>query len=118
MFFLVELFGHFAVEPGPIHWINIRVKDHVVEVPDEDRQGGKNGLVIVDRRGDIDPPTRDPPGDLNKGPDHQTGQRPDYRAPPAGPVLAFFGVAAARELRLGLLDAEVVADGAGSIAGV
>src|SRR4051794_27967850 len=60
VFFFVQFFGHAPVEPGPIHWINVRVEDHVIEMPDENRQSGQNRLVIVNRRRDVDPPTRDP----------------------------------------------------------
>src|SRR5580704_5283928 len=33
MLIAVMVQGHFSVPPGPVHWVHIRVEEHLVEVP-------------------------------------------------------------------------------------
>src|SRR6266566_5390390 len=58
MLFAIVVQRHFSVPPRPVHGINIRVEKHLVEVPDDDRQGGQHRLVIVNGGRHIEPPAR------------------------------------------------------------
>src|SRR5208282_6482840 len=47
-----------AGEPGAVHGVNVGIENHGVEVPDQNRQSGQNGLVIVQGGGRVGKPLR------------------------------------------------------------
>src|SRR6266542_624940 len=53
MLFLLPMLRHLPVPPRPVHRIYAGIEDHVVKVPDNDRQTGEDRLVIVNCGGPI-----------------------------------------------------------------
>ena len=100
MLVAIVLDGHFAVPPGPVHGVDVGIEEDLVEVPDEDGESGKNGLVEVDGGGHVDPPAGEQVADPDLGPEHDAGEAHERRAPDERPVLGFFGVVEAAEFWL------------------
>src|ERR1700739_3510828 len=40
--------GHLSIPPGPIHGVDIRVEENLIEMPDDDRQSSQDGFIKVD----------------------------------------------------------------------
>src|SRR5947209_5093358 len=53
----VKLFGHAPVVEGPVDGVNVRVEDHVVEMPDDDGERRKHSFVEVHRERNVNPPS-------------------------------------------------------------
>ncbi len=115
---LVVCFVHFSVPPGPVHGVDIGVEEDLVEVPNDDGEGCENGLVEMDGGGGIDPPSSEKIADPDVGPDHDAGNGHESCAPDERPVLGFFGVVEAVELRFDFAESEMEAHGGPDVDGV
>src|SRR5687768_5730297 len=85
-------FRYAAVKKSEVHWIHIRVENHLIEVPHNDRQCRQHRLVKVDCQSYVDGPTRQKSKDAQLEPNHQTRQAHDHRAPYHRPVLSLFSI--------------------------
>ena len=52
--------GTFTRQPCRIHWIDLRIQDHVVDVPDQDRERRQNRLIEVHGGREIQDPLSGP----------------------------------------------------------
>ena len=69
------------IQKRKIHRVNVRVKNHVIEVPDDDCKRREHGLVKMDSLGNVDGPAGQEAEDSQLKPDHQASQAHDHRAP-------------------------------------
>ena len=92
MLVAVMMQSHLSVPPRPVHRINVRVKEYLVEVPDDDRQGRQHRFIEVNGGRDIQPPARHMIAHENFGPQHDAGDGHDDHAPDQSPVFGFFRV--------------------------
>src|SRR5579863_6329647 len=42
---LIVMQRHLTVPPGPVHGINIRIEEHLIEMPDDDGEGSQNCFI-------------------------------------------------------------------------
>src|SRR6185295_1267271 len=118
VFFPIKLFGHASVDEGEVYRINVRIENDMIEVPDDDCEGGEDGLVKMNGQPDVNPPTRQETEEANLEPDHQAGQTHDECAPDNGPILSLFGITETSNLRLRFFETEVIREIANHISHV
>src|ERR1039457_7008179 len=66
--------------------VDVGVEDDGVEVPDDDRQGGEDGLEQMNRRSHVEPALREESHDQGVGPKEGSGSNHDDRAPDHRPA--------------------------------
>lgn len=110
MLFTILLLRNAPIEKSEVHGIHVRIKDHVVKVPDNDRQRRQHGFLKMDCQCDINSPTRQKSKHAQLEPDHQAREPHDYGAPDYGQILGLLSVAKARNPRFRLRYAEIIAE--------
>src|SRR4030067_1297841 len=56
MFLLHFMFGEIPCDPGPTHWVDVRIKDDRIKMPNNNREGSQNRLIKMNRPGHVPTP--------------------------------------------------------------
>src|SRR5262249_1232949 len=54
--FFKKLFRYSAVDEREVYWINVRIENHLIKVPNNDGESRQHSFVKMYGEGDIDPP--------------------------------------------------------------
>src|SRR4051812_7261467 len=92
MLFLIMMKRHFSVPPGPVHRVDIRIEEYLVEVPDDDCERSQHCLVIMYGGRDIEPPPRQMISKEHFPPQHDARAGHDEHAPDQRPVFPLLRV--------------------------
>src|SRR5271169_363070 len=106
----VMVCGDFSIQPRRVHRIHSRIKNHQVEVPDQDGERCQQCFVPVHRRGGVRNPLREVAQCEIIEPEEEAGKGHHHRAPQEGPIFHFLRVVELREVRLLFCQAKVVAE--------
>src|SRR2546423_13536067 len=110
MLFAIELFRNSAINEREVYRINVWIENHMIEMPDNNRERRQDRFIEVNRKGNINPPTREKSEHANLEPNHQARQAHDECAPDHGPIFSLFGISKARDLRLHAIESEVIGE--------
>ena len=92
MFTLVHLVGHLAGDPARVHGIDVRVEDHRIEVPHQDRERSQPRLPEVDHQRHVEHALGEELDEPIVEPEHETSGDHHRRPPRQCPVLRLFDI--------------------------
>ena len=89
---LVHVVGYVPCDPTRIHWIDVRVEYHRIEVPHKDCERSQPGLPEVDDQRDVEHALGQELDEPVVEPQQEPGDDHDRGSPHQSPVLRFFDV--------------------------